>query len=87
MNGYEFQHRVLSPWSRDPGFYNDVIATFAWGAEPPLEGNEVAALQSRLGSVSDVVQQAKGQSRGLLADRRRPGHPGDSLHWRHEVSL
>ena len=25
MNGYEFQHRVLSPWSRDPGFYNDVI--------------------------------------------------------------
>ena len=59
MNGYEFQHRVLSPWSRDPGFYNDVIATFAWGAEPPLQGNEVAALQSRLGSVSDVVQQAK----------------------------
>lgn len=59
LNGYEFQHRVLSPWSRDPGFYNDVIATFAWVAEPPLQGNEVAALQSRLQSVPDLVQQAK----------------------------
>ena len=59
LNGYEFQHRVLSPWSRDPGFYNDVIATFAWGAEPPLQGNEVADLQSRLRSVPDLVQQAK----------------------------
>ncbi|MYB18393.1 MAG: DUF885 domain-containing protein [Holophagales bacterium] len=59
LNGYEFQHRVLSPWSRDPGFYNDVIATFAWVAEPPLQGSEVAVLQSRLQSVPDLVQQAK----------------------------
>ena len=59
LNGYEFQHRVLSPWSRDPGFYNDVIATFAWTAEPPLQGHEAASLQSRLGSVTDLVQQAK----------------------------
>ena len=58
-NGYEFQHRVLSPWSRDPGFYNDVIATLAYVAEPPLHGDEVAGLQSRLRSVPDVVQQAK----------------------------
>ena len=58
-NGYEFQHRVLSPWSRDPGFYNDVIATLAEVAEPPLQGNEVADLQSRLRSVPDMVQQAK----------------------------
>lgn len=59
MNGYEFQHRVLSPWSTDPGFYNDVIATFAWVAEPPLRGDEVADLQSRLRSVPDIVQQGK----------------------------
>ena len=58
-NGYEFQHRVLSPWSRDPGFYNDVIATLAYVAEPPLQGNGVADLQSRLRSVPDMVQQAK----------------------------
>ena len=59
LNGYEFQHRVLSPWSRDPGFYNDVIATFAWMAEPPLQPNEVVSLQSRLRSVPELVQQAK----------------------------
>lgn len=59
LNGYEFQHRILSPWSRDPGFYNDVIATFAWGDEPPLQGNDVATLQSRLRSVPGLVQQAK----------------------------
>lgn len=59
LNGYEFQHRILSPWSRDPGFYNDVIATFAWGDEPPLQGNDVATLQSSLRSVPDLVQQAK----------------------------
>ena len=59
LNGYEFQHRILSPWSRDPGFYNDVIATFAWGDEPPLQENDVATLQSSLRSVPDLVQQAK----------------------------
>ncbi len=58
-NGYEFQHRVLSPWSRDPGFYNDVIATLGYVDEPPLQGIEVADLQSRLRSVPDLVQQAK----------------------------
>lgn len=59
LNGYEFQHRILSPWSRDPGFYNDVVATFAWGDEPPLQENDVATLQSSLRSVPDLVQQAK----------------------------
>ena len=59
MNGYEFQHRVLSPWSRDPGFYNDVISTLAEVAELPLEENEIADLQSRLRSIPDLVQQAR----------------------------
>ena len=59
MNGYEFQHRVLSPWSRDPGFYNDVIVTFAEIQEPPLRDNEAANLQAKLGSVPDLVEQAK----------------------------
>ena len=59
MNGYEFQHRVLSPWSRDPGFYNDVIATLAETRELPLPENEVAVLQSGIRSVPDLVQQAK----------------------------
>ena len=59
MNGYEFQHRVLSPWSRDPGFYNDVIMTLAEVAAPPLLENEAADLQATLRSIPDLIQQAK----------------------------
>ena len=59
MNGYEFQHRVLSPWSRDPGFYIDVIAMLPEIGELPLRENEVASLQSKSRSVPDLVEQAK----------------------------
>ena len=59
MNGHEFQHRVLSPWSRDPGFYNDVIAMLSRTAELPLQANEVARLQSKIRSVPDLVEQAR----------------------------
>ena len=59
MNGYEFQHRVLSPWSRDPGFYNDVIATLAEVPELPLQQNAVAGLEAKIGSVPDLVEQAR----------------------------
>ena len=59
MNGYEFQHRVLSPWSRDPGFYNDVIGAFAEVREPPLRDNEAADLRAKLRSVPGLVEQAK----------------------------
>ena len=59
MNGYEFQHRVLSPWSKDPGFYNDVIATLGEVPELPLQENEIADLQSKIGSIPDLVEQAK----------------------------
>ncbi|MCE2492404.1 MAG: DUF885 family protein [Alphaproteobacteria bacterium] len=59
MNGHEFQHRVLSPWSRDPGFYNDVIAMLSRTAELPLQANEVARLQSKIRSVPGLVEQAR----------------------------
>ena len=59
MNGYEFQHRILSPWSRDPGFYNDVISTLAEVREPPLRDNEAANLQAKLRSVPGLVEQAR----------------------------
>ena len=59
MNGNEFQHRVLGPWSRDPGFYNDVIAMLPERAELPLQENEVASLQSKIRSVPALVEQAK----------------------------
>ena len=59
MNGQEFQHRVLSPWSRDPGFYNDVIAMLPEIAAWPLEENEMAVLRSKIRSIPAVVEQAK----------------------------
>ena len=59
MNGYEFQHRVLSPWSRDPGFYVDVISALSYTSDFPLEENAVANLQARIRSVPQLVEQAK----------------------------
>ena len=59
MNGYEFQHRVLSPWSRDPGFYNDVISKFAQVSEMPLQETAVAALQSRIRAVPRILEKAQ----------------------------
>jgi uncharacterized protein (DUF885 family) len=59
MNGYEFQHRVLSPWSLDPGFYGDVISKFPQDLVLPLEAHAVAGLQSRIRSVSEILQMAK----------------------------
>ena len=51
MNGYEFQHRVLSPWSRDPGFYGDVISKFPQELILPLE-ERVHAQNAVTGSAS-----------------------------------
>ena len=59
MNGYEFQHRVLSPWSRDPGFYNDVISKFPRIKDLPLEGNAVNSLKSKIRSVPRILREAK----------------------------
>ena len=59
MNGYEFQHRVLSPWSRDPGFYIDVISKFAQVSEMPLQETAVAALQSRIRTVPRILEKAQ----------------------------
>jgi len=59
MNGYEFQHRVLSPWSRDPGFYNDVISRFSEVTKLPLQKNAVASLRSRISSVPQILEMAR----------------------------
>ena len=59
MNGYEFQHRVLSPWSRDPGFYGDVISKFPQYFVLPLEEHAFFGLQSRIRSVPQILQMAK----------------------------
>jgi hypothetical protein len=59
MNGMEFQHRVLSPWSKDPGFYNDVLRWERGPEKFPLSAPEGAELQKRLDAVSPLLEQAK----------------------------
>jgi hypothetical protein len=58
MNGLEFQHRVLSPWSLDPGFYNDVLHRVRGRAELPLSSDGASALEERMRSVPALLEQA-----------------------------
>ena len=75
MNGLEFDHRVLRPWSRDPLFYAviensgpDVPARE--GAQVfgclclsdysfPLQGDEAAAVREKLAAIPGLLAQAK----------------------------
>ncbi len=75
MNGYDFNHRVLKPWTRDPAFYkslwmsrSDVPAhegpthhgtTEIWTYEFPLSKIEKARLLSDLNVIPTLNEQAK----------------------------
>ena len=69
MNGLEFLHRVLRPWSRDPYFYlmtqelaGPTKLLFLRYSEPPLPLSEEAAaeLLNTLQSLPQLYEQAKG---------------------------
>jgi len=84
MNGLDFDHRVLRPWVRDPGFYSVVIdsesdtplregpvmagAIELWRLSFPLADAELAALQSRLQVIPAVLEQARGNLVGNARD-------------------
>ena len=59
MNGYEFQHRVLRPWSIDPGYYNDVISRYSRSGNLPLQGSAISEMQNKLQIVPAILEQAK----------------------------
>ncbi|HJO02715.1 MAG TPA: DUF885 family protein [Acidobacteriota bacterium] len=59
MNGLEFRHRVLVPWSLDPGFYNDALPRTRLRGDGPLSSERREALQDRLQSVGGILQQAR----------------------------
>jgi len=59
MNGMEFQHRVLQPWSRDPGFYLNSIRRLPRSQKLPLEGEALARLRTRLQAVPEYFKQAR----------------------------
>jgi hypothetical protein len=76
MNGLDFDHRVLRPWSRNPRFYavyytspSDVPALEGpwrygtlclWKYTFPLEGEKYDDFQMRLKAIPKVLEQAKG---------------------------
>jgi hypothetical protein len=65
MNGFEFQHRVLRPWSLDPGFYNDLISRGLRVRDLPLDEKDIADLRKNLRSVPAIVAQAKANLNNL----------------------
>jgi len=59
MNGMEFQHRVLAPWARDPGFYNEAMPRVGRRmGNFPLSPARQAELAERLDSVAPLLEQA-----------------------------
>ncbi|MEM6344389.1 MAG: hypothetical protein AAF927_10940 [Bacteroidota bacterium] len=84
MNGYDFNHRVLKPWARDPAFYkslwmsrSDVPAhegpthhgtTEIWTYEFPLSSDERSRLLDDLRVIPALNKQAKGNLTGNAKD-------------------
>ena len=84
MNGLDFDHRVMQPWVRDPGFYAMVIdaesdtplregpviagAIELWRLSFPLDSEELANLQASLQSIPEILEQARGNLTGNARD-------------------
>ena len=67
MNGLEFDHRVLRPWSRDPGFYITTPLGFGprmYGSvripRLPLKEGEIEEFRMKLQAVPKILDQARG---------------------------
>ena len=68
MKGLEFHHRVLKPWTHNPGFYGtELIPGFPYRGdgidvfmlEYPLNDAEASALQMQLKAVPRLLEQAR----------------------------
>ena len=75
MNGFDFNHRVLQPWVRDPAFYNSIwtgrsdvpahegpthhAIVELWTYEFPLSDAEEARLIAELGVIPPLLAQAQ----------------------------
>ncbi|MFL5441094.1 MAG: DUF885 family protein [Myxococcales bacterium] len=83
MNGLEFDHRVLRPWSRDPAFYVTVFdeqsdqpareghqaygSVELWKYRFPLPANEASGLAAQLRPIPALLDQAR---KNLTGDAR-----------------
>ncbi len=84
MNGYDFNHRILKPWVRDPAFYKSVwmhrsdvpahegpthhATTERWTYEFPLSGNERNRLLADLQVIPTLNRQAPRNLTGNARD-------------------
>ena len=75
MNGFDFNHRVLKPWARDPAFYDTVwmnrsdvpahegptnhAVVEIWTYDFPLTDEEEARLTRELGAIAPLMAQAQ----------------------------
>ena len=66
MNGLEFYHMVLKPWSRDPGFYlqtqdgaGPTRAAYFYIDEFPIKDEELTEARIKLIALPEVLSQAK----------------------------
>ena len=84
MNGFDFNHRVLKPWQRDPTFYQSVWMSESdtpahegpshhallefWTYELPLSSDEEARLIGELRVIPPLLEQARGNLSGNARD-------------------
>ncbi len=75
MNGLDFDHRVLQPWSRDPAFY--VTTPFQFGprmhgsvpiGELPIAADKIEQFRMKLRAIPAILEQAKGNLTEPAAD-------------------
>lgn len=59
MNGLDFFHRVLRPWSRNPDFYTPKELAHRMIPEPPLAAADLSNLQMQLRAIPRFFDQAK----------------------------
>lgn len=84
MNGFDFNHRVLQPWVRDPAFYNSIwteksdvpahegpthhAVVELWTYEFPLSDGEQQRLVRELSVIPPLMQQARRNLTGNARD-------------------
>ncbi len=89
MNGFDFNHRVLKPWARDPAFYDTVwmnrsdvpahegptnhAVVEIWTYDFPLTDEEEARLTRELRAIAPLMAQAQ---QNLTGNARTFGSPG-----------
>ena len=65
MNGMEFNHRVLHPWSRDPGFYAQRMPFPRRDNRFPMDEIDLPQLTTRLRVIPKFLDQAKENMKDL----------------------